>query len=245
MTVKEQVKTFLDKLSELYKCKFIMATGKIKDLLKCIVNCPDVYNLFDAVTREFDYPTARMHCLITVNDGTYNRSYVVLPQTIGQRLAFIFCLFVEFDKESINFNEFLRRYFPEDGSYFASYHAFCATVVKGLEDAVVQVFKNELDAPDEPAPVAATPDPASSNGFETIRAGVYAEMQFIGDCTDIPDEEKEGALVMLNELLEAVTAGKRDLINALIYGYNYFLLYHGRAHEEMNDLIAAINAYGN
>lgn len=43
---KEQVLTFLEKCEELKKCKFIMATSKIKDLLKCIVNSPDLYKLF-------------------------------------------------------------------------------------------------------------------------------------------------------------------------------------------------------
>ena len=90
---KEQIKSFLDKCEELKSCKFIMATTKIKDLLKCIVNCPELYRLFEAVTKDFNYISAKSRCLVTVNDGVFTRSYVVLPDTVGQRLAFIFCLF--------------------------------------------------------------------------------------------------------------------------------------------------------
>ena len=105
---KEQILSFLEKCEELKSCKFIMATTKIKDLLKCIVNCPELYRLFETVTRKFDYPAAKEQCLISVDDGVLPQSYVMLPQTVGARLAFIFCLLVEFDKNTLNFNDFLR-----------------------------------------------------------------------------------------------------------------------------------------
>ena len=109
---KEQVLSFLEKCEELKNCKFIMATTKIKDLLKCIVNCPELYRLFETVTKNFDYPAAKSECLVSVNDGVLPTDCVVLPETVGRRLAFIFCLLVEFDKDTVNFNDFLRLYFP-------------------------------------------------------------------------------------------------------------------------------------
>ena len=55
-STKEQALLFLEKCDELKKCKFIMATSKIKDILKCIVNSPDLYRLFETVTKDFSYP---------------------------------------------------------------------------------------------------------------------------------------------------------------------------------------------
>ena len=118
-----------------------MATTKIKDLLKCIVNCPELYRLFETVTKNFDYPAAKSECLVSVNDGVLPTDCVVLPETVGRRLAFIFCLLVEFDKDTVNFNDFLRLYFPEDGSYFASYRAFCNIIIKGFRNASCKCLK--------------------------------------------------------------------------------------------------------
>ncbi len=102
-----------------------MATTKIKDLLKCIVNSPELYRLFDTVTKDYDYLSAKSKCLVRSGDGFSGKNYVVLPKTVGQRLAFIFCLLVEFDRDTLNFNDFLQIYFSEDGSYISSYRAFC------------------------------------------------------------------------------------------------------------------------
>lgn len=151
---KAEVLSFLEKCDEFKKCKFIMAAAKIKDLLKSIASSRELYNLFAAVTKDFNYPLVKSKCLVTIDDGMYSRDYVILPQTVGQRLAFIFCLLVEFDNETVNFNDFLRRFFPEDGSFYSSYHAFCSLIIEGLEEAIKQVYREELTAPD-PAPQAA------------------------------------------------------------------------------------------
>jgi hypothetical protein len=151
-SVKKQITDFLDKCNELKNCKFIMATTKIKDLLKSIVNSSELYELFTTVTSKFDYLEAKRKCFVDVYDGVVNRSFISLPDTVGERLAFIFCLLVEFDRDTINFNSFLQRYFSEDGSYYASYHAFCDTIIFSLEQMIKDIFAQELAVNEEPEP---------------------------------------------------------------------------------------------
>lgn len=226
MNTKEQVLSFFEKCDELKNCKFIMATTKIKDILKCIVNCPDIYRLFEDVTKDFNYPYAKSKCLITVNDGAYKRSYCVMPQTVAQRLAFAFCLMVEFDSETLDFNEFLSRYFPEDGSYFASYHAFCDTIIKSMRDAVAEVFKEELGELSQGSLEENSASAAKAGFISAINLAISEEKQFISTNTAIPDAEKEGGLIILTQLLEAVKNCNAQLINALLCGYNFFILYN-------------------
>lgn len=237
-STKEQVLSFLDKCEELKKCKFIMATTKIKDLLKCVVNCPDLYRLFEAVTKDFNYLSAKSQCLVTVNDGVFTRSYVVLPQTVGQRLAFIFCLFVEFDKDNINLNDFLRQYFPEDGSYFASYQAFCNTIVKGLQDCVSQVFREELSLP----------SPADGTGIKTgelvsaLGVAFSQEAKFLAD-SNVIEEDKQNGFKILNALSKSVKEGNVEFIDALVCGYTYFVLNNNCVSDAIAELIELIEAY--
>ncbi|MDE7453262.1 MAG: hypothetical protein K2N22_02520 [Clostridia bacterium] len=232
---KEQVLAFLEKCEELKKCKFIMATTKIKDLLKCIVNSPDLYRLFDGVTKDFDYLQEKARCLIVADDGYINKSKVILPQTVGQRLAFIFCLLVEFDRDTLNFNDFLQVYYPEDGSYYASYRAFCNTVINSLEELVQDVFKEELELEEE-LEKENSANPSRAKLYSEISIAIAAEKQYLYQ-TSVPKEEKEGGYKMLNELLFAVKSGNENLIDALISGYNYFVLYNGCVSDGIASLI--------
>ena len=234
---KEQVLSFLEKCEELKSCKFIMATTKIKDLLKCIVNCPELYRLFETVTRKFDYNAAKEQCLISVDDGVLPQSYVMLPQTVGARLAFIFCLLVEFDKNTLNFNDFLRKYFAYDGSYFASYQAFCNIIIKGLQDCVSQVFKEQLDALPETAPDTHAAEVASALGV-----ALSQEMDFIVNC-GIPEEDKQNGAKILSQLAKALEKGDEELIDALVCGYNYFVLRLGCVSEGIAELIRLIEEF--
>ncbi len=242
-STKEQILTFLDSCEELKKCKFIMATTKIKDLLKCIVNSPELYRLFEAVTKNFDYPKAKMQCLVTANDGMFERNCVILPNTVGERLAFVFCLLVEFDKDSINFNDFLRRYYPEDGSYFASYQAFCNNIIKGLQDAVAQVFKNELSQKyNNEEKSADLSNPNKVRLLSALNLAISEEMRFITQ-SSIPEDDKEGGLKILSELFYAVKAENEELINALLCGYNYFLLYNKCVSDGVRMLIETVGEF--
>lgn len=242
MNTKEQVLTFLDCCNELFKCKFIMATTKIKDILKCIVNCPELYGLFGAVTQNFNYPEEKARCLITATDGVYRRSYVVLPQTVGARLAFIFCLLVDFDKGNVGYNDFLRKYYPEDGSYFASHHAFCNTVIKPLQDAVAQVFAEQLKAPSPENQNAVRPDAKKSQLISALLLAISQEAQFVQQ-SGISADDKGDGLKILAALAEAVRTENGDLIEALTYGYDYFVLYHKCVSDGVAALVQAVASF--
>lgn len=237
-----QISDFRLKCEEIRTCKFIMATTRIRDLLKCIVNCPELYRLFEAVTKDFNYPAVKKKCLVTATDGGYRRSYVVLPQTVGQRLAFIFCLFVEFDRDALNFNEFLRLYFPEDGSYYASYQAFCNKIVKGLEDAVVQVFRPRLEKSEEEETERARANTQKSELVSVLTLSIAEEQQYVAD-SSIPEEDKQGGIRILDQLAAAVRAENEELIDALVCGYNYFVMYHKCVSDGVAPLINAIAEY--
>lgn len=237
---KEQVFTFNQKCEELKKCKFIMATTKIKDLLKCIVNCGELYRLFEAVTKDFDYPAFKAKCLVTVEDGIYQRSFVVLPQTVGQRLAFIFCILVEFDRDTLNFNDFLRKFFPEDGSYYASYRSFCALVIQGLQDAVMQVFREQLESVGPLQSVA--PNSYRAELKSVLNLALTEEISFLSESA-LSDEEKENGAELLRALAVAIGKGDVEYIGALVSGYNYFVLTNKCVSEGVAELMETIGAY--
>lgn len=226
-----------------------MATGKIKELLKHIVNCPDLYELFSAVTRDFDYIKTRKRCLVDATDGIVNRSYMLLPDTIGERLAFIFCLFVDIDRENINFNWLLQRYFAEDGSYYSSYQAFCSKVIDSLIYMLNDVFAREIaeasvDDYSIPQGVYDVYNEEEQPENSTDLAGVISsisilisqEKEFINS-SSISDEEKETGCKILDEIFNAVKSNAVGTIDALMLGYNYFMLYNQIVSESVSSLV--------
>lgn len=236
----EQVLSFSEKCEEMKNCKFIMATTKIKDLLKCIVNCPELYRLFETVTKDFDYPEFKAKCLISGDGTALPASRVILPQTVGNRLAFIFCLLVEFDRDTLNFNDFLRRYFPEDGSYFASYQAFCGTVIKSLQDCVCQVFREQIE--EEAESGYEEPNTQTAEVISALGIAIAREMRFVTDSA-VPADDKENGLKILSQLALAVKDGDEDLIDALLCGYNYFVLHCKCVSDDIPELIRLIEVY--
>ena len=237
-STREQVENFLSKCEEMKYCKFIVAPTKISDLLKCIVNSRELYGLFDAVTSNFDYPAVKSNCLVTITNSTYERSYVTLPQTTGQVLAFIFCLFMEFENSTLNFNDFLRKYFPEDGSYVASYRAFCTVIINSLQAAIEQIYENELNSPDNTVEPE-QPDAIRAQLISVADILISEEIDYVTKFA-MPDEDKEGGLKILHQLLGAIKIGDKNLTEALACGYNYFILYNKCISENVAELFAFI-----
>lgn len=246
--VAQEVNNLLDKCEEMRKCKFIVAPTKIKDMLKCIVNSAELHHLFATVTKDFDYLAAKNNYFITTNDGIVSRSYIVLPETMGDRLAFIFCLFVEFDRDSINFNNFLRKYFYEDGSYFASYQAFCDLILGSLEQIIEDIYANELSAAqkavDEAEAAETVPYSEKARALSAISLSIAHEKKYVFE-SSLSSDDKEAGLNMLTELEKAVKDGKGKLIEALMCGYKYYIISNGIVSGGIQSLFDLIKDYGN
>lgn len=237
-TVKAQITDFLTKCEELKNCKFIMATTKIKDLLKSIVNSGALYELFNTVASGFDYPAAKQRCF---KEGS--RCRVVLPDTVGERLAFIFCLLAEFDRNDINFNAFLQKYYPKDGSFYSSYHLFCDEVIGELEAIICDVFAEELQAEDAPQIAGGRASYAVDGGANgaSLPLLISAEKEAVAGAP-IAQDDKEAANAILDSLADAVRTGDRKLIKSLTCGYNYFMLYTNFVSESVSELFGELGA---
>lgn len=247
---KEEVKDFLFKCEQLKKSKFIMATTRIQDMLKSIVNSAALYELFQAATARFDYVSAKRRCMITSNNGFLSRSHLVLPENPGERLAFIFCLLVEFDHGSVNFNEFLQQFFPEDGSYYSSFQTFCAKVITPFEEIIRQLFSEELsegqisqemsrDAAQNEQSVRAdaAPDPEAAEKLSVVSILISREKNIIKQ-SDISEGDKQNGIAILCELESAIREGRAAGADAILRGYEYYSACHNNFSQLINLLTA-------
>lgn len=258
--IKEEVQDFLDKCGQLKRSKFIMATTRIKDLLISIVNSATLYELFHAVTEGFDYISAKRKCLVISHEGLLDRSRLVLPENPADKLAFIFCLLVEFDHNTINFNEFLRRFFPEDGSYYSSFHSFCDKVITPFEDIIADLFRDELygqqsvqdatrqaEQGDYSGQSAAQPnaaqqaDPGAAEKLSAVSILIAREKNIISGL-NISERDRQDGISMLSELERAIREGRGAAADALLRGYEYYSACHNNFSQLIKLLVSAMEA---
>ena len=131
---------FFSACDDLMTSKHILADKKIGELLRAVAVNDDLMGLFQAVTKDFDYRAAKHAYLRAPEDSHTARGEVYLPADEAELLAFVFCLLAEFDSGTLRFNDFLLRYFYEDGSYTASYALFLERMIRPFRDILRRCF---------------------------------------------------------------------------------------------------------
>ncbi len=245
--VKSEILDFLGKCEEVKSSKFIMALTRIGDLLKSIVNSRTLYDLFNSVTTDFDYKAAQSRCFVKSSDGFRSSGKIVLPGSRRDKLAFIFCLLVDIDRETINFNDFLQRYFSDDGSFYSCFHAFCEQIIDPLariiKDAYSQMFGGEVPSVHESSSnVSPAPHSELSTILSTIYLLICQEKQYILESA-IPDDDKETGYKMLTEVYNALKDCNFEVANSLVNGYNYYILYNNTISPNVQTLFESIRAF--
>ncbi len=223
------VERFINACNELINGKFILADSKISDLLKGIAASEELTGLFNAVMDGFDYEAAKKAYLKSSAPHS-TRGTIYLPADRKDLLAFVFCLLAEFDCGSMKFNDFLLRYFYEDGSYTASYTLFVSRLIRPFRDIVRDCY----------------PDTGRAGDVRFMRKreddvmGVLSEKVSVerARLKSIPlsREDSVAGEMILAELYAA--AGRKDTteIKALLCGYLYFLGAIGGADENSNEI---------
>lgn len=210
-TYGKDIGLFLQKCDEVMQSKFIIADTKIGELLKSIATSDLLYALFRDITKDFDYDAAKKKYMNYMPEGTANKKKLLFPEDPVERLAFVFCLLVDFDAGRIDLGDFLQEYFYEDGSVYGSFYAFSNQVIKPFRNAVRTMVRGRKPAP----------SPLHGGRAELARL-VAAERDAVY-ASRLPDGKKVDALVILNALAAHAEQGDAKLIAALLCGYRCFM----------------------
>ena len=225
-TGREQIDLFLRRCDEVMGSRFIIADTKISDLLKSIATSDLLYAYFRDITKNFDYRAAQRKYLDDAPAAPSRGKKMLFPEDPQEKLAFIFCLLVEFDSKKRDLSEFLQEYFYEDGSVYESFYAFTNQVIKPFRNAVKLMFRGGMPkpVPEEPArpqtarlapPVEVPADFGALVAAE--RDSVYA--------SGLSDADKVDALFILNALEKTQDGVLRA---GLLSGYAAFVRASGR-----------------
>ncbi len=220
----DKIQRFIDACDELLNGKYMDADRRIADILKAIAASRALTDLFSAVTDKFDYPAAKRAYLKFPAGRGAAHGAAYLPSDRGELIAFVFCLLVEFDGGKLSFNEFLLRYFYEDGSYTASFALFVQRMIRPFRDIVSECFP-ELHRT------------LSQRGYYKVEEllGELAErftVERANVAARVSGEDGAAGELMLGELTAAAGRGDVTELKALLCGYRYFLRALGLESEE-------------
>lgn len=122
ITTNESIDKFKEKIDELVNAKHLFAERKISEVLKVIAGSRMLYELFEYVTRGFDYKTFKSVCFISGGG-------VKLPKKDEDLLALCFLLLVEIDSGTESLDDLCDTYFPAGGSAQGKFAEFVVSVV--------------------------------------------------------------------------------------------------------------------
>ena len=230
---RQQIDVFLEKCDDVMRSKFIIADTKISELLKSIATSDLLYAFFREITKDFDYAAAQRKYMNYAPEGSVNKRKLLFPADPAEKLAFIFCLLVDFDNKTFDLGEFLQEYFYEDGSYYESFYAFSNQVVKPFKNLIKQMFKEsrlkkiaEAEPKDRP--------PQKKN--EDVTDAVLSEREQLFHSA-LPDSSKVDGMMILNAL---AIASQKDgkAFCGLLAGYRYFIASTGFTSAFTDTLLA-------
>ncbi len=231
-TGKEQIALFLRRCDELMQSKYIIADTKIGELLQSIAMSDLLYAFFRDASKHFDYAGAKRKYLNFAPYGDAQKK-LLFPEDPVERLAFVFCLFMEFDNKTMDLGWFLQEYFYEDGSFYESFYAFCNQVVKPFRNAVKQMF--EEPSLRRPLRAPAPQEEAEGERSASFDARCIEREKKLVYSSALAPADKVDALLLLNALAGAQSIQLRC---ALLSGYDRFARTCGRNNEH----IAAMRA---
>ena len=224
-----KMERFFTACEELINCKFIIANSKISELLRAIATSEELMGLFTAVTKNFDYSAAKRLYLRGPEDTRTARGAAFLPAEDTELLAFVFCLLVEFDSGSLNLNDFLLRYFHEDGSYTASYALFVERVIRPFRDVIKRAYPHAGKGSN------VMHQKREVGILETISEKISIERNYLGQLP-LSKEDAYAGESILSELYIAI--GRKDVpvVKALFYGYFYYLQVTGATSDNSTEM---------
>lgn len=207
--------SFADAIDELINAKYILADGKVGEVLKMVAQSRILYELFEFVTDGYDYNAAKSVCFIDGGGFT-------LPQKDRDVLAFCFLLLMEIDSKREDLGRVCERYFPSVDGLQRSYEAFCAkvlipfkevasrTLARMIEGDATQVEEKKVESEELESPISANDSDVDSDDDEEETA-VSVALAAVAR-----EKEKRGGEAC--EELEFILGKLSDAIKSVDYG---------------------------
>lgn len=243
ITRRQSVENFKSKMDELINSKYILADNKVSDVLKTISDSSMLFELFEHVTANFDYETAKTVCFMKI-DGV---GQFTMPKKDEDILAFCFLLLLEIDAKKVDVLSLCSEYFVSPDGKQGSYDLFANSVLTVFKLITVKVAEFLISADEDVAEVKS--EDCSDNEQEEIPPSKAETEIFILKEKVIEAKEKnpkeveiyDELIFILDELSYFVRTSNAEGITLALIGLKYIKSYVKKVKIDMDTIIKYIS----
>lgn len=207
----EDLSPFMAAADELLSCKYILADKRISELLKTIAANKELFELFKTALSGYNY-SVEFNKSRVASKGSVKLS---LPQNQARKIAYVFCLLMEFDTGKRNLKEFLDTYYymPQPNASLALWTKDMITVFK---DVTAYLYVNGIETLLDNEEIDYSLRRQVGEILENLNSLVMRTAAFGTDT-------KRDLFIMLSAIENSLTPNKADALKALVLGLEYVL----------------------
>lgn len=226
----KKIEYFIALCDDLISCKFLVAESKIQKLLAALAETEPIYQLVSECMEQFNHDREMNKAFVTDGKG---RFYVLMPNEEYKTVALVFCTLADIERKSIDFTDFIKRYF-DDEEGVNCYTNFARKMIVPFRELVAEAFgypKRYLREEESEE----APDAESLDGDESLTENVSVEQKFLKNCQSIAqdmlveideyekayDRRVQELKAVLTQLALAAREGDADRAYALAIGARY------------------------
>ncbi len=207
----EDIASFKAAADDLIGSKYILAEKRISELLKTIAENPGLISLFKTALSGYNY-SVEFNKSRVANKGKIR---LVLPKNQARKIAYVFCLLVEFDTKKRSLKQFLDEYYfmPQPN---ASLALWTKDMIATFKDVTEYLYLNGIET---------LLDDEDINYSLRRQVGEILENfnSLIVRSTELGADTKRDLFVVLSAIENSLTPTKADALNALIIGLHHMV----------------------
>lgn len=188
--------------------KYLLADIKISSILQIIEADEKLKNIVSSCTENYNFSISAINSIIK-DDAT---AYFSMPKAEKEVIAFVYNLLNSFKNNSINFYDFLSRFYPSEVAN-ADFDKFAKEVVLPFKDSVNSIYSKRH--------ILVETNDYQNNIYNKIKTNIKLIFSNI-DSFKLKISEKEEFTMLLNSLYFASEKNDKKLVYSIMIGLDYF-----------------------
>lgn len=147
MDATTKIQAFYNACTDAKYAKFILAESKISEILRAIVNSPELVSVVSDSLAGFNF-SSEFNKIQVKNE--MRRINIMLPKDPNKLVAIVFSLLGEIDAHRVDFHDFIFSYFDAGGSTLLQcYDKFVETIIFPFRDTLCELVGYEVEDEEE------------------------------------------------------------------------------------------------
>ena len=210
MSASGEIGNFNKRLDELVNSKYLLADGKVSEVLKAIASSELLLEIFAHVTEGFDYASAKEKSFIEIG----GKGSFYMPDKDEEKLALVFSLLYEIDDKKEDLFALCNSYFYSAAGNQTSYENFCRLVIIPFGETVNKTASKLINADYVPPRRRVTED------VRGLKIAVEKEKSKLKSVS-LPQEQKSEAEFVLDKLVSYAEVGDAEAVGVSFIAIRY------------------------